>query len=735
MMGQETQPRAALGAASVSSVPSRWSPDQALFRKEGEYWTVGYRGSVFRLKDTNGLAYLAQLLRHPGTEFHALDLVDGTVDRSEAGADEAHRSAAALPQSGEELQSAGLHVGGLGDAGAVLDEPAKAAYRRRLAELRAEVAEAKHLDQCERAEQAEEEIEALRAELARAVGLGGRDRRTASAAERARQNVSRTLKTVVQRIAEQEPALGALLGRCLKTGTYCSYTPAPTLPVTWEVETALRDGAAAPPEQTPSGGPSARPRADEGTTVTGEVLVAQFASAPRTPFVGREAECDHLRSLVTQARSGQGSLVMLGGGAGVGKTRLALEMTQEAARQGCRCFIGRCDEREEPYPYLPFAEMIETALAQVPSLEECRRALGDNAAELAQIAPRLHRLFPDIPAPLALPAQQVRRYLFQSLAAVLARAARRVPLFLILDDLQWADESTLALVHFLAHRVGQLPVVIVGIYRDSELDENPALVRTVEELLRIGLRPLKLHGLSHEAVAQLLQGLSRREPPAHLVRVICAETQGNPFFVEEVYKHLVEEGKIFDATGQFRADLTIDDVDVPDNVRLVLGRRLARLSEQVKQVLTAAAVIGRSFSFPLLAALLDQVEVDGLETAIEEAQRIGLVVSSAEGPEAPFTFAHELVRQTLLAGLALPRRQRLHLQVAKAIEQVHAGAVHERASEIAHHLVKAGSLADIQRVVQYLTLAGQRALEAAAYEDGLCQFQSALSHGDALDVR
>src|SRR5437016_11857375 len=113
------------------------SAEKGLLRKEGEYWTVGYDGRVFRLKDTKGLAYLAQLLRHPGTQFHALDLVGGTVDRSEARADEANRAAAALPKSREELQSAGLHVGGLGDAGAVLDEPAKAAYRRRLTELRA----------------------------------------------------------------------------------------------------------------------------------------------------------------------------------------------------------------------------------------------------------------------------------------------------------------------------------------------------------------------------------------------------------------------------------------------------------------------------------------------------------------------------------------------------------------------------------------------------------------------
>jgi len=644
-------------------------------------------------------------------------------------------AATPLPWNDEELASAGFHVGDLGDAGVVLDEPAKAAYRRRLAELRAEVEEAKQLDQCERAERAEEEIEALTAELARAVGLGGRDRRTASAAERARQSVSRAIKTVVQRIAEHNPALGAVFSRCVKTGTFCAYHPDPSSPIVWEFDVSRCDTAPAPPKQPPVGTSSEQLRADAGTAATEDLLVSQFFSAHRTPFVGREAECEQLRSLVDRALGGQGSLVMLGGGAGVGKTRLALEMAREAARRGLRCFVGRCYEREEPYPYLPFTEMIETALAQLPSLEECRRALGDNAAELAQIAPRLRRLFPDIPAPLDLPSQQVRRYLFQSLAEVLARAARRAPLFLILDDLQWADESTLALLHFLANRVEQLPVVIVAIYRDSELDENPSLVRTVEELLRIGLRPLKLHGLSYEAVAHLLQKLSQQEPPAYLVRVIFEETQGNPFFVEEVYKHLAEEGRLFDAAGQFRTDLTIDEVDVPDNIRLVLGRRLARLGESAKQVLAAAAAIGRRFNFPLLQTLLEQMDGDVLLTALEEAQRMGLVESSTQAPEAPFTFAHELVRQTLLADLSLPRRQRLHLQVAEALERFHAGATHEHTSEIAHHLVKAGSLADTQKVIQYLMLAAQGALEAAAYEDALRQFQAALAHGDALNAQ
>src|SRR5262249_35873376 len=161
--------------------------------------------------------------------------------------------------------------------------------------------------------------------------------------------------------------------------------------------------------------------------------------------------------------------------------------------------------------------------------------LGDTAAELALIMPRLRRLFPDIPPPPELGPPQLRCSLCQSLTECLARASRQTPLFLLLDDLQWADEATLALVHYLATRVEQMPVVIIGTYRDSPVDLNPALVRTLEELLRSGLRPLKLAGLSEEAVGQMLQSLSRRKPPP-LVRVMFAQTRGNPFLVEELYR-------------------------------------------------------------------------------------------------------------------------------------------------------------------------------------------------------
>jgi predicted ATPase len=365
-------------------------------------------------------------------------------------------------------------------------------------------------------------------------------------------------------------------------------------------------------------------------------------------------------------------------------------------------------------------------------LEDHRRRIGDNAIELAQIAPSLRRVFPDIPQPLDLPPAQKRRYLFQSVSEALARAAQTRSYLYILDDLQWADESTLALLIHLANRIAHLPVVIIGTYRDGYSDANPALVRTLEELVRMGVRPQKLAGLSTVAVAQMLRELSQREAPERLLSLIYEETQGNPFFVEEVYRHLVEEGKVFDAAGQFRTDVKIDEIDVPENVRLIINRRLERFDENEKRVLAAAAVIGRSVSFQLLSAI-SQIDVDELFTVLEKAQQMGVIVPSSEGPNALFTFAHELVRQTLLAGISAPRRARMHASVADAIKLVYPGALDERAAEISDHLLKAGSFADRHRLERWLKLVGKGALEAAAFEEGGRSFQSAVSLQSAVD--
>jgi tetratricopeptide (TPR) repeat protein len=726
-MARETQ-SARSGSAPIGDPGPSVRSQKGVFRKEGEYWTVGYRGKSFSLKDTKGLGYLAHLLRHPAIEFHVLDLVGGIAGQRDE--DETNQLARGLPRGDENLENAGIHIGSLGDAGEMLDEQAKAAYRRRLSELREDLEEAKELGNVERAEQAEQEIDALTRELSRAVGLGGRNRKAASASERARQSINKTIKAVLEKIAESDAGLGEILSRCIKTGTFCSYQPEPDFPIAWEFGASIIE----PTEQPHPSGDREPTRVERPPTSPAVLEVSPFPLAERTAFVGRETERSAIRAALDRALGGQGSLVMLGGGPGVGKSRLAMEMAEYASRVGFRCLVGHCYERDEPFPYLPFVEIIESAVAQAPSLEEFRQRLGDSAPELAQIVPSLRRVFPDIPPPLDLPPAQRRRYLFQSISEGMARSARTRSFLYIVEDLHWADESTLGLLIHLANRVGQLPIVIIGTYRDGYSTHNSALIRTLEELIRMGTRPLKLNGLSRESIAQMLNSLSKGQAPESLVSLIFEESQGYPFFVEEVYRHLVEEGKVFDAAGQFRTDIEIDEIDVPENVRLIIGRRLERFDENEKRVLAAAAMIGRNFSFRLLTEV-SQIDVDELFAVIEKAQQMGIIVASSQGPEKPFTFAHELMRQTLLAGLSAPRKQQMHVGVADAIERLYPRFVNERSGEITDHLLKAGSFADSRKLIRYLILAAKSALEGAAFEEARRSFRSALSYEGALDQR
>ena len=707
-------------ADSGASAPTLRSAKKGDFRKEGEFWTIAYSESTFRLRDSKGLGYIAHLLRHPSVEFHVLDLVGGIASQSEQ--EEADHEGRGLPRRDEDLKKEGIHVASLGDAGEMLDEQAKAAYRRRLSDLREELEEAKEVGNVDRAEQAEQEIDALTRELSRAVGLGGRNRRAASATERARQSITKTIRAVLERIAETDPMLGAVLARCIRTGTFCSYQPDPDSPIAWKFAATLEES---PEYPTSSGAPTPVP-ADHHQAAPPVLGISPFSLAERTAFVGRETERRVIRTAIDRALTGHGSLIMLGGGSGVGKTRLAMEVAEYASRVGFQCCIGHCYERDEPFPYLPFVEIIESALAQAASLDDFRRRMGESAPEFAQIAPSLRRVFPDIPQPLDLPPAQKRRYLFQSVSEALARATQTRSYLYILDDLHWADESSLGLLIHLANRIAQLPVVIIGTYREGYSEGNPALVRTLEELIRLGVRPLKVTGLSKEDIAQMVNGLSGRPAPDSLVSVIFEESQGNPFFVEEVYRHLVEDGRVFDEAGQFRTDVVVEESDVPENVRLIIGRRLERLQENEKRELAAAAVIGRSFSFKLLTSI-SRVDVDDLFAVIEKAQQMGIVIPSSEGPERPFSFAHELVRQTLLAGISGARRQQLHAAVADAIATLYPDDLKERAGYIVDHLIKAGPFADDRRLVDCLTFAGRNALEAAAFDEARTNFRSALS--------
>jgi catechol 2,3-dioxygenase-like lactoylglutathione lyase family enzyme len=243
--------RAFQAAATAAAAAAVTQVEGNLFRQEGEYWTVVFDGSVVRLRDAKGLRYLARLLAHPGREFHAVDL------------DAAEAQAAPAPPLGSRANGGEPELSvrpDLGDAGVLLDATAKAAYRARLAELRAELEEAEGCNDPARAAKARQEMEFLEGELTRAVGLGGRDRRAASHAERARLNVTRAIRAAIANLARDNPALGRHLAATIRTGRYCAYLPDPRAPIAWE----RLHGPSAPGLNTGAPGLNAHP-ADEGS--------------------------------------------------------------------------------------------------------------------------------------------------------------------------------------------------------------------------------------------------------------------------------------------------------------------------------------------------------------------------------------------------------------------------------------------------------------------------------------
>ena len=455
-------------------------------------------------------------------------------------------------------------------------------------------------------------------------------------------------------------------------------------------------------------------------------LTAEPVAEVRIPLIGREQEFAELRRAMEEALAGRGSLVMIGGEPGIGKTHLTSAILDEAKRRGAFAVRGHCYEMEGAPPYVPFIEMLEYSVRTAPR-DSLRYSLGDDAPEVAKLMPELRTMYPEMPAAVQLPPEQQRRFLFNAYRSFVERSARLTPIVAVFEDLHWADEPTLLLLQHMAQTLSTTQMLLIGTYRDVELETTRPFAKTLETLLRQKQATrMTLRRLAVGGVESMLAAMSGQTPPTSLARVVFAETEGNPFFVEEIFRHLSEEGKLFDESGKWRAGLRVDQLQVPEGVRLVLGRRLDRLGADARRVLTTAAVIGRSFSLRLLEELEKQ-QPDAALDAIEEAERAHLVAAEAGGRETRYRFVHELVRQTLAESLSLPRRQRVHARVADAIERVFAANLEAHASALAHHLYQAGAASDPEKTTAYLRLASQQARTGAAHEEALGHVENALS--------
>lgn len=448
-------------------------------------------------------------------------------------------------------------------------------------------------------------------------------------------------------------------------------------------------------------------------------------------FVGREEECAVLRAAWKEADAGSRRIVLVSGEPGVGKTRLAAELCQWAHGNGGVVLAGRCDE-ELSVPFQPFVEALRHHVRHAPA-DALEGGLGPLGGELARLVPEVAERVPEIATPIQSDPDTERYRLFDAVVAWLSSLSAERTVVLLLDDLHWAARPTLLMLRHLMRAEAPLRLLVVGTYRDTDLDRSHPLMEMLADLRREqGVERVPLRGLDPAGVAAYLEAAAGHElddRARELATAIHDETEGNPFFVGEILRHLRDTGAIFLENGRWTSRLSVDEVGIPEGIKEVVGRRLSRLSEVANAVLSVAAIVGAEFEVKVVeaAAGRSQDEVFG---ALAQAEEARLVEAAGTAP-LRYRFAHALVRSTLYDELSLIRRVQGHRLVAEAIEAVHGGDVEEMLGELAHHWGQAAAGGDIDKAVEYARRAGDRAVEQHAVDEGVLHYDRALELLDA----
>jgi DNA-binding SARP family transcriptional activator len=445
-------------------------------------------------------------------------------------------------------------------------------------------------------------------------------------------------------------------------------------------------------------------------------------------FVGRDADLNRLGQLWEEATTGDIRVTLLAGEPGVGKTRLAGELATQVHAKGATVLAGRCDE-DLGVPYQPFVEALHHVVDHTPR-EVLSGCLGRYGGELTRLVPELVELVPGLASPLRSDPETERYRLFDAVAGWLASMSADRPVLLLLDDLQWAAKPTLLLLRHVARAAEPKRLLILGLYRDTELGRDHPLVEVLADLRRQGdSNRISLVGLDPSGVAAFMEeaaGHALDTDDLALARAIHDGTEGNPFFVREVLRHLVETGAVQRQEGRWGARPLIEELGIPEGVREVVGRRLSRLSGEANRVLRVASVVGLEFDLAVLRAATDGVEEESLLLAVEEATEARLVIE-ASGVAPRYRFSHALVRDTLYDSLSPARRMTLHRRVAGGLEAVYAGRLDDHLPALAHHYARATDpTEDTTRAVDYAARAGDRAFTQLAHDEAVVYYRQAL---------
>ena len=458
------------------------------------------------------------------------------------------------------------------------------------------------------------------------------------------------------------------------------------------------------------------PALDPPATAPGERAAAEpVPTAPEATeaLVGRQRELAALTAGLDEAIAGRGSVFLIAGPAGIGKSRLLEELAGRARERRTTVIWGRCWEAGGAPAYWPWIQSLRTYVDR-RDRDALRAELGAHAGELVAILPELGDVGAD-PAessPSSDP-EAARFRLFEAVGHFLTRAARTRPLVLVIDDLHAADEPSVLLLRYVATQVADAPLLVVGAYRDVELGRDAPLATVVPDLARErATHRLSLAGLDEVDVGRLIETAAGVRAPPMSVQAIHVGTEGNPLFVGEMARLLAAEGRLDElgASGD-RA------LPLPPGVREVIGSRLGRLSGDCRAVLAHAAVLGREFEFAALVQTGDRSEEAVLD-ALEEALA-ARVISEVPGAPDRLRFGHALIRDTLYTDLAGPRRARLHRAAGEALEVRYADDRGPHLAEIAHHYAAAGDAGDPAKAVEYARAAADRAVELFAYEEAV----------------
>jgi predicted ATPase len=362
-------------------------------------------------------------------------------------------------------------------------------------------------------------------------------------------------------------------------------------------------------------------------------------------------------------------------------------------------------------PYLPFVEAL-SSYAVSQNAEDLKKQLGAGALDVGKILPEIRERLGILPMPPGDPTED-RYRLMQGVVSFLCRATSTQPLLIVLEDLHDADKGTLDMLKHVSRGLSSARLMVVGTYRDIEVDRGHPLSETLMELRRASsLSRIVLRGISVDEVHRMMSSIAVRELSWGLAEAVHQQTEGNPLFVQEVLRYLVEEGLLEREDRRSNGQVPLS-IAIPEGLRDVIGKRLSLLGPVCNRLLRVAAVIGQEFRLDMLQRVADLPD-ERLFAALEEAKKVKVLEEHASaGGIVNLSFTHTLFRQMLYEENIAPRRLLLHQKVGRAVEELCAGRVEDYATELATHFANSSDPADLAKALNYAEMAARRATSAS----------------------